>query len=127
MGMAGLSEPTLSPPCSSVPAEEGADPGSIELVARQVLNISLPSSPGQIQELLWEMRESISQLEGVDAVLNSTAEGLAAARDLLAQGQEARQVVGPCWGRQGIGSVPLQRQGLELPVLLQGASRRHKG
>ncbi|NWV51514.1 LAMB1 protein, partial [Daphoenositta chrysoptera] len=72
-------------------AEEGADPGSIELVARQVLNISLPSSPGQIQELLWEMRESIGQLEGVDAVLNSTAEGLAVARDLLAQGQEARQ------------------------------------
>ncbi|NXN84663.1 LAMB2 protein, partial [Bombycilla garrulus] len=72
-------------------AEEGADPGSIELVARQVLNISLPSSPGQIQELLQEMRESISQLEGVDAVLNSTVEGLAVARDLLAQGQEARQ------------------------------------
>ncbi|NXM88566.1 LAMB1 protein, partial [Oenanthe oenanthe] len=72
-------------------AEEGADPGSIELVARQVLNISLPSSPEQIQQLLWEMRESISQLEGVDAVLNSTAEGLAVARDLLAQGQEARQ------------------------------------
>ncbi|NWT71815.1 LAMB1 protein, partial [Prunella himalayana] len=72
-------------------AEEGADPGSIELVARQVLNISLPSSPGQIQELLRVMRESISQLEGVDAVLNSTAEGLAVARDLLAQGQEARQ------------------------------------
>ncbi|XP_005053248.1 PREDICTED: laminin subunit beta-2-like isoform X2 [Ficedula albicollis] len=72
-------------------AEEGADPGSIELVARQVLNISLPSSPEQIQQLLWEMRESISQLEGVDAVLNSTAEGLAVARDLLAQGQEARE------------------------------------
>ncbi|NXO20364.1 LAMB2 protein, partial [Cisticola juncidis] len=72
-------------------AEEGADPGSIELVARQVLNISLPSSPGQIQELLREMQESIRQLEGVDAVLNSTAEGLAMARDLLAQGQEARQ------------------------------------
>ncbi|XP_048171525.1 laminin subunit beta-2-like isoform X3 [Corvus hawaiiensis] len=72
-------------------AEEGADPGSIELVARQVLNISLPSSPRQIQELLREMRESIGQLQGVDAVLNSTAEGLAVARDLLAQGQEARE------------------------------------
>ncbi|NXK36161.1 LAMB1 protein, partial [Piprites chloris] len=72
-------------------AEEGADPGSIELVARQVLNISLPSSPSQIQELLWEMRESINQLEGVDAVLNGTAEGLAVARGLLAQGQEARE------------------------------------
>ncbi|NWS81491.1 LAMB1 protein, partial [Toxostoma redivivum] len=72
-------------------AEEGADPGSIELVARQVLNISLPSSPEQIQQLLGEMQESISQLEGVDAVLNSTAKGLAVAQDLLAQGQEARQ------------------------------------
>ncbi|NXP16201.1 LAMB2 protein, partial [Thinocorus orbignyianus] len=72
-------------------AEEGADPGSIELVARQVLNISLPSSPGRIQELLREMRESIGQLEGVDAVLNSTTQGLATARRLLAEGQDARE------------------------------------
>ncbi|NXW46909.1 LAMB2 protein, partial [Nyctiprogne leucopyga] len=72
-------------------AEEGADPGSIELVARQVLSISLPSSPDRIQELLQEMRESIGQLEGVDAVLNSTAQGLAMARGLLAQGQDARE------------------------------------
>ncbi|NXI85722.1 LAMB1 protein, partial [Rhipidura dahli] len=72
-------------------AEEGADPGSIELVARQVLNISLPSSPREIQELVSEMQESIGQLEGVDAILNSTAEELAVARNLLAQGEEARQ------------------------------------
>ncbi|NWU58071.1 LAMB1 protein, partial [Dromas ardeola] len=91
MGTAGVSAPTPSPPRSRVPAEEGADPGSIELVARQVLNISLPSSPSRIQELLREMRESIGQLEGVDAVLNSTAQGLAAARGLLAQGQDARE------------------------------------
>ncbi|NXI53081.1 LAMB2 protein, partial [Chloroceryle aenea] len=72
-------------------AEEGADPSSIELVAQQVLNISLPSSPSRIQELLREMQESINQLEGVDTVLNSTAQGLAAARGLLAQGQDARR------------------------------------
>ncbi|NXV84100.1 LAMB1 protein, partial [Atlantisia rogersi] len=72
-------------------AEEGADPGSIELVARQVLNISLPSSPGRIQELLREMQESIGQLKGVDTVLNSTAQGLATARGLLVQGQNARE------------------------------------
>uniref|UniRef100_A0A8C4UAA2 Laminin subunit beta-1 n=1 Tax=Falco tinnunculus TaxID=100819 RepID=A0A8C4UAA2_FALTI len=70
---------------------EGADPGSIELVARQVLNISLPSSPSRIQELLREMRESIGQLEGVDMVLNSTAQGLAVAQGLLVQGRDARQ------------------------------------
>ncbi|OXB66240.1 hypothetical protein ASZ78_000665 [Callipepla squamata] len=77
-------------------AEEGADPGSIELVARQVLNISLPSSPAHIQELLREMQESISQLDGVDAVLNSTAQRLAAAQGLLAEGQDARRVA-TCW------------------------------
>uniref|UniRef100_A0A663EUM5 Laminin subunit beta-1 n=1 Tax=Aquila chrysaetos chrysaetos TaxID=223781 RepID=A0A663EUM5_AQUCH len=92
-GTAGLSAPTLSPPRARVSAEEGADPGSIELVARQVLNISLPSSPGRIQELLREMRESIGQLEGVDAVLNSTAQGLAAARGLLAQGRDRAEGV----------------------------------
>lgn len=80
-------------PC---PAEEGADPGSIELVARQVLNISLPSSPARIQELLREIQESISQLDGVDAVLNGTAQGLEAAQELLAQGQDARRVA-MCW------------------------------
>lgn len=90
MGMVGVSVATLSPPHSPVSTEEGADPGSIELVARQVLNISLPSSPQRIQELLQEMQESISQLEGVDAVLNSTEQGLAMARGLLVQGQNAR-------------------------------------
>lgn len=95
--------PTLWPPRCRVPTEEGADPGSIELVARQVLNISLPSSPGRIQELLREMQESIGQLEGVDAVLNSTAQGLAAARGLLAQGQDARRVTGDTLGWAGCG------------------------
>ena len=102
-GMTGVSAPTPSPPRSCVPAEEGADPGSIELVAHQVLNISLPSSPGRIQELLREMQESIGQLEGVDAVLSSTAQGLAAARGLLEQGRDARRVAGdvPGWAGRG--------------------------
>ncbi|NWZ32636.1 LAMB2 protein, partial [Asarcornis scutulata] len=90
-GMVRGAVPALSPPRSNVPTEEGADPGSIELVARHVLNISLPSSPGRIQELLQEIQESIGQLDGVDAVLNSTAQGLAAAKELLAQGQNARE------------------------------------
>ncbi|NWI21601.1 LAMB1 protein, partial [Crypturellus soui] len=91
-------------------AEEGADPASIELVARQVLNISLPSSPSRIQELLQQIQESLGQLDGVDAVLNGTAQGLAAARSLLARGQEARRVRGPAAREQ-----PVPAQGLELP------------
>lgn len=73
-----------------VSAEEGADPESIELVARQVLNISLPSSPGRIHHLLQEIRDSLSGLDSVDAILNGTARGLAAARDLLAQARQAQ-------------------------------------
>ncbi|XP_059572078.1 laminin subunit beta-2 isoform X2 [Alligator mississippiensis] len=72
-------------------AEEGADPESIELVARQVLNISLPSSPGRIHHLLQEIRDSLSGLDSVDAILNGTARGLAAARDLLAQARQAQE------------------------------------
>nr|XP_042700198.1 laminin subunit beta-2 [Chrysemys picta bellii] len=72
-------------------AEEGADPESIELVARQVLNISLPSSPSRIRHLLQEIQDSIQQLDGVDAVLNSTAHGLAAARELLTRAGQARE------------------------------------
>lgn len=98
-------------------------------MARQVLNISLPSSPGRIQELLREMQESIGQLEGVDAVLNSTAQGLAAARGLLAQGQDARQVMGDTLAQLGRawGSIPQGWQGLELSVPSQGASRGREG
>lgn len=105
MDTVGLSAPILSPPYPCVPTEEGADPGSIELVAQQVLNISLPSSPSRIQELLQEMRDSISQLEGVDTVLNSTAQGLAVAQRLLEQGRDARQVVGDMSGGRLWGSI----------------------
>ncbi|NWJ04646.1 LAMB1 protein, partial [Crypturellus undulatus] len=49
-------------------------------------------------------------LDGVDAVLNGTAQGLAAARSLLAQGQEARRVRGLAAREQ-----PVLVQGLEPP------------
>ncbi|CAM5165168.1 unnamed protein product [Natator depressus] len=71
-------------------AEEGADPESIELVAQQVLNISLPSSPSRIRHLLQEIQDSIRQLDGVDAVLNSTAHSLATAQELLTRAGQAR-------------------------------------
>lgn len=73
-----------------VSPEEGADPESIELVAQQVLNISLPISPSEIGSLLQEIRNTISQLDGVDVILNSTAEDLTRARDLLAKAEQAK-------------------------------------
>lgn len=73
-----------------VSPEEGADPESIELVAQQVLNISLPISPSEISRLLQEIRNTIGQLDGVDVILNSTVEDLTRARDLLAKAEQAK-------------------------------------
>ncbi|XP_075430559.1 laminin subunit beta-1-like isoform X2 [Ascaphus truei] len=70
--------------------EEGADPESIELVARQVLNISLPVSPNDIATLLKEIKDSIANLSGVDKILNSTSESLAIAKELLNQAVTAK-------------------------------------
>ncbi|KAM9324405.1 laminin subunit beta-1-like [Gastrophryne carolinensis] len=71
--------------------EEGADPDSIELVARQVLNISLPASPTDIETLVNQITESIGNLSGVESILNTTAEDLATAKLLLEQANEARE------------------------------------
>lgn len=71
--------------------EEGADPESIEQVARKVLNISLPASPGDIATLLEQIKETIGNLSGVDVILNNTSEGLATAKSLLEQANEAKE------------------------------------
>uniref|UniRef100_A0ABM5FJ00 Laminin subunit beta-1-like n=1 Tax=Pogona vitticeps TaxID=103695 RepID=A0ABM5FJ00_9SAUR len=72
-------------------AEEGADPESIELVAQQVLNISLPSSPTQISNLIKEIRDRIGQLDGVDIILNCTMQNLTHAKELLVNAQKAKE------------------------------------
>ncbi|KAJ6668153.1 hypothetical protein lerEdw1_015530 [Lerista edwardsae] len=72
-------------------AEEGADPESIELVAQQVLNISLPSSPSHVSNLLQEIRDRIGQLDGVDLILNSTVHNLSRARELLEKAEQAKE------------------------------------
>lgn len=70
--------------------EEGADPESIELVARQVLNISLPASPGDIAALIKQITDSIGNLSEVDMILNVTSESVNAAKLLLQKAVEAR-------------------------------------
>ncbi|XP_063282783.1 laminin subunit beta-4-like [Pelobates fuscus] len=70
--------------------EEGADPESIELVARQVLNISLPVSPGEVENLVNQIKESIGNLSGVDMILNNTAEDLITVKKLLKEAEDAQ-------------------------------------
>ncbi|XP_028907998.2 laminin subunit beta-2-like isoform X1 [Ornithorhynchus anatinus] len=85
--------------------EEGADPESIELVARQVLAISLPSSPEEVGHLLEEIRDSLRSLDGVDRLLNSTARAMASAQGLLERGQQARE-----WA-EGVKGTIMETQG----------------
>lgn len=73
-----------------VSLEEGADPESIELVAQQVLNIPQPISQNQIDSLIKEIWERISQLNRVDVILNCTVQNLTLARDLLTKAEQAR-------------------------------------
>ncbi|NP_001123798.1 uncharacterized protein LOC100170549 [Xenopus tropicalis] len=70
--------------------EEGADPESIELVARQVLNISLPASPGDIEALVNKIKESIGNLSCTDEILTNTSEILATAKNLHKEAVEAQ-------------------------------------
>lgn len=73
-----------------VSLEEGADPESIELVAQQVLNIPQPISQSQIDSLIKEIWDRISQLNRVDVILNCTVQNLTLARDLLTKAEQAR-------------------------------------
>ncbi|KAL7986244.1 hypothetical protein Chor_011410 [Crotalus horridus] len=67
---------------------EGADPDSIALVASRVLELSIPASPVQIHHLAEEIKERVSSLANVDAILDQTAGDVRIAEQLL---QDARR------------------------------------
>ncbi|KAG8127910.1 hypothetical protein E2320_014811 [Naja naja] len=67
---------------------EGADPDSIALVASRVLELSIPASPVQIHHLAEEIKERVSSLANVDAILDQTAGNVRIAGQLL---QDARR------------------------------------
>uniref|UniRef100_A0ACB8EGY6 Uncharacterized protein n=2 Tax=Sphaerodactylus townsendi TaxID=933632 RepID=A0ACB8EGY6_9SAUR len=67
---------------------EGADPDSIALVASRVLELSIPASPAQIHHLAEEIKERVSSLANVDAILDQTAGDVRRAGQLL---QDARR------------------------------------
>ncbi|KAL8212819.1 UNVERIFIED_CONTAM: hypothetical protein K2H54_058895 [Gekko kuhli] len=69
-------------------SSEGADPDSIALVASRVLELSIPASPAQIHHLAEEIKERVSSLANVDAILDQTAGDVHRAGQLL---QDARR------------------------------------
>uniref|UniRef100_A0A803TJZ0 Laminin subunit beta 2 n=1 Tax=Anolis carolinensis TaxID=28377 RepID=A0A803TJZ0_ANOCA len=68
---------------------EGADPDSIALVASRVLELSIPASPAQIHHLAEQIKERVSSLANVDAILNQTAGDVRVAGDLLKEARRA--------------------------------------
>lgn len=70
--------------------EDGADPESIEIVANQVLEMQMPTTPAQLQSLTDEIRERVNNLTVVDEVLSQNAADIQKAEALLAQARKAR-------------------------------------
>ena len=70
--------------------EEGADPDSIEAVANQVLELSIPASPLKIRLLADEIKERVRSLSNVDAILEHTKDDVRRAEQLLLDAKRAR-------------------------------------
>lgn len=63
--------------------EEGADPESIEKVAKQVLAITLPVNLTLLDSMVMQIKESVASLTDVDGVFNYSAEQLTKVKELL--------------------------------------------
>lgn len=73
-----------------MPAEDGADLESIEAVANEVLQMQVPTTPAQLQNLTEEIRERVSSLSDVEDILNQSAADIMRAEALLEQARKAR-------------------------------------
>ncbi|XP_011475073.1 laminin subunit beta-2 [Oryzias latipes] len=69
---------------------EGADPESIEKVALQVLSITLPFNRTTLDKITTEIRDSLSNLTNVEAILNQTADTVNKAKELLSKAKDAK-------------------------------------
>lgn len=71
-------------------SEEGADLESIEAVANEVLQMQMPTTPAQLQNLTADIRERVASLSDVEDILNQSAADIKKAETLLEQARKAR-------------------------------------
>uniref|UniRef100_A0A665WDX1 Laminin subunit beta-2-like n=1 Tax=Echeneis naucrates TaxID=173247 RepID=A0A665WDX1_ECHNA len=69
--------------------EEGADPESIEKVALQVLAITLPVNKTILDKMIMQIKDSLSNLTNIEAVINQTSQHISKAKELLEQAKDA--------------------------------------
>uniref|UniRef100_A0A8C1HLC7 Laminin subunit beta-1 n=1 Tax=Cyprinus carpio carpio TaxID=630221 RepID=A0A8C1HLC7_CYPCA len=71
--------------------QDGADLESIEAVANEVLQMQMPTTPAQLQNLTAEIRERVGSLTDVEDILNQSAADILRAESLLEQARKARK------------------------------------
>ncbi|MCI4381846.1 hypothetical protein PGIGA_G00256700 [Pangasianodon gigas] len=71
--------------------QEGADLESIEAVANEVLQMQMPTTPDQLQNLTADIRERVASLSDVADILNESAADIERAEALLEQARKARK------------------------------------
>uniref|UniRef100_A0A8D2ZRP9 Laminin, beta 2-like n=1 Tax=Scophthalmus maximus TaxID=52904 RepID=A0A8D2ZRP9_SCOMX len=71
--------------------EEGADPESIEKVALQVLSIALPVNRTTLDNMVMQIKDSLSNLTNVDGIVNQTMQHVAKAKELLDAAKDAKR------------------------------------
>lgn len=71
--------------------QDGADLESIEAVANEVLQMQVPTTPAQLQNLTAEIRERVESLSDVEDILNQSAADILKAEALLEQARKARK------------------------------------
>uniref|UniRef100_A0AAY4BRF8 Laminin subunit beta-1 n=1 Tax=Denticeps clupeoides TaxID=299321 RepID=A0AAY4BRF8_9TELE len=69
--------------------QDGADLESIEKVANEVLEMQMPTTPAQLQNLTDEIRERVGSLSEVEVILNQSAADIQRAESLLEQARKA--------------------------------------
>ncbi|KAL2093323.1 hypothetical protein ACEWY4_010635 [Coilia grayii] len=69
--------------------QDGADLESIEAVANEVLEMQMPTTPAQLQNLTDEIRERVASLSDVEDILNQSAADIQRAESLLEQARKA--------------------------------------
>uniref|UniRef100_A0A8D3C1E3 Laminin, beta 2-like n=1 Tax=Scophthalmus maximus TaxID=52904 RepID=A0A8D3C1E3_SCOMX len=73
--------------------EEGADPESIEKVALQVLSIALPVNRTTLDNMVMQIKDSLSNLTNVDGIVNQTMQHVAKAKELLDAAKDPMTIV----------------------------------
>lgn len=73
-------------------SEDAADLESVELVANEVLQMQMPTTPAQLQNLTEEIRQKVGELGDVESILQQSTDDIQKAENLLDQARQARSV-----------------------------------